>query len=78
MGCNSSKGVSETSSKSSAGRTMCGKHLKSPEELVNWPQFPADCKSALSRHLTQDIWNKYKDMSDKSGVSFKTCIFSGC
>lgn len=78
MGCNSSKGVSETSSKSAAGRTMCGTHLKTPEDLVNWPQFPADCKSLLSKHLTQDIWNKYHDKSDKAGVSFKTCVFSGC
>ena len=78
MGCNSSKGVSETSSKAASGRTMCGTHLKTPEDLVSWPQFPEGTKSAVSRHLTQDIWNKYHDKKDASGVSFKTCVFSGC
>jgi len=76
MGCNSSKGVSETSGKS--GRTACNNKLKSPEELKGWPQFPADCKSLVSKHLTKDIWEKYHDKSDACGVSFKTCVFSGC
>ena len=84
MGCNSSKGVSETSStsgkaaKGGAGRTMCGTHLKTPEDLVDWPQFPEGTKSLVSKYLTKDIWDKYHDKSDKYGVSFKTCVFSGC
>ena len=83
MGCNSSKGVSETTSKSTgassgAARTKCGSHLKSADELVNWPEFPADCKSLVSKYLTKEIWDKYHDKSDASGVSFKTCVFSGC
>jgi len=77
MGCNSSKGVNETNAKSS-GRTACSNKLKSPEELKGWPQFPADCKSLVSKHLTKDIWEKYHDKSDACGVSFKTCVFSGC
>jgi len=76
MGCNSSKGVSETSSK--AGRTTCGAHLKSPEDLKSWPEFPAGTKSLVSKHLTKEIWDKYHDKKDASGVSFKTCVFSGC
>jgi len=76
MGCNSSKGVSDTKSK--GPRTMCGDHLNSPDDLVNWPQFPEGTKSTLSKFLTKDIWDKYGDKSDKYGVSFKTCIFSGC
>ena len=24
------------------------------------------------------MWDKYHDKSDSAGVSFKTCIFSGC
>ena len=33
--------------------------------------------SALSRNLTEEIWNEYKDKKDDAGVSFKTCVFSG-
>ena len=80
MGCNSSKGVSETQSttKASAGRTMCGDHLKTPEDLVNWPQFPEGTKSLVCKYLTKEIWDKYHDKKDAAGVSFKTCVFSGC
>ena len=76
MGCNSSKGVSETSKK--GGTVMCGDHLQSPDDLTGMPVFPEGTNSALSRNLTKAIWDKYKDKSDASGVSFKTCIFSGC
>jgi len=31
----------------------------------------------LSKHLSQEIWDEYKDLSCKSGVTFKTCCFSG-
>jgi hypothetical protein len=31
----------------------------------------------LSRNLTQEIWNEYKDQSCDGGVTFKTCCFSG-
>lgn len=75
MGCNSSKGVSETTAK--GGRTQAGNHLKSPEDLKDWPQFPDGTTSLVSKHLTKDIWDKYANKSDKSGVSFKTCVFSG-
>ena len=30
------------------------------------------------KHLTPEIWAKFHDKKDKFGVSFKTCIFSGC
>ena len=33
--------------------------------------------SALSRNLSEEIWNEYKDKKDEAGVSFKTCVFSG-
>jgi creatine kinase/arginine kinase len=54
-------------------------HFNTPEELVDYESlFPAGTtNSALSRHLTKEIWEEYKDLSDDSGVSFKTCIFSG-
>ena len=73
MGCNSSKGVSDATA-----RTKCGSHLKSPEELTGFPEFPEDCKSSVCRLLTKDLWRKYHNKSDSAGVSFKTCIFSGC
>ena len=57
---------------------MCGDHLQSPDDLTGMPTFPEGTKSALSRNLTKAIWDKYKDKSDSAGVSFKTCIFSGC
>jgi hypothetical protein len=39
--------------------------------------FKPETDSALSRNLTQEIWTEYKDQSCASGVSFKTCCFSG-
>ena len=27
--------------------------------------------------MTQEIWEEYKDQVDASGVTFKTCVFSG-
>jgi hypothetical protein len=50
----------------------------SAEELTDFSTlFQEGCKSELSKCLTEEIWNEYKDMSCKSGVSFKTCVFSG-
>jgi creatine kinase/arginine kinase len=78
MGCSSSNDGSVPVPKADAGRTMVGPHLKTPECLVNWPQFPAGCDSLLSKALTKEVWDEYHDKSDSAGVSFKTCIFSGC
>lgn len=75
MGCAGSKDGAQPAAK---GRTMVGPHLKSPEDLKEWPQFPDDCHSLLKKALTKEVWDEYKDKSDASGVSFKTCIFSGC
>lgn len=53
--------------------------FNSPEDLQDFDTFfPAGTNSALSRNLTKEIWEEYKDMKDDAGVSFKTCIFSGC
>jgi hypothetical protein len=57
---------------------MCGSHLKSPEDLTGFPTFPAGTKSSLMRNLTKDNWQKYADVKDKYGFSFKQAIFSGC
>ena len=53
------------------GRTKVGTHLNSPEDLVSWPEFPRDCQSLLSKHLTKQMWDKYHDKKDAAGVSFK-------
>ena len=39
--------------------------------------FKPETKSLLSKFLTQEIWDEYKDKSCKEGVTFKTCCFSG-
>jgi len=28
------------------------------------PTFPENCKSLLKKHLTEDIWNRLKDVKD--------------
>jgi len=68
--CNSKDGISEPMVSA----------FKSADELTDFNTFfPADkeIKSSLKKNLTEEIWNEYKDMSCKEGVSFKTCIFSG-
>lgn len=52
---------------------------KSAEQLQDFNKlFLGETNSSLKRNLTEEIWNEYKDQKDKYGVSFKTCIFSGC
>lgn len=82
MGCANSAGSSEPRPKCTLapveGRTHAGPWLSKPEDLVDWPLFPDDCKSLCAKYLSKEIWDEYKDQVDDSGVSFKTCIFSGC
>lgn len=57
---------------------MVGGEYTSADQLFDFSTFfTAESKSALKKNLTEDIWNEYKDMSDASGVTFKTMIFSG-
>lgn len=52
--------------------------FKSADELTDFDTFfQPGTKSELSKCLTKEIWEEYKDKSCKEGVSFKTCIFSG-
>ena len=76
MGCGNSKSVTDPPSK--GGSTKCGEHLKHPEELVGFPEFPEGTTSLVSKHLTKEVWEMYKNESDAYGVPFKTCVFSGC
>lgn len=53
-------------------------HYGKPEEMMDFHNlFPEGTDSSLSRNLTEEIWDEYKDQIDAEGVSFKTCIFSG-
>ena len=78
MGCkNSTAGVEGPSSKSNqvAGKVSA---FNNADELKDFDTFfPAGTKSLVSKCLTKEIWEEYKDQSDACGVSFKTCIFSG-
>ena len=53
--------------------------FNSADELNDFKSlFPlGSTDSALSRNLSEEIWNEYKDKKDEAGVSFKTCVFSG-
>ena len=55
------------------------KHFRSADELHDFNSLFSHgiTDSAVSRNLTEKIWNEYKDKKDDAGVSFKTCIFSG-
>lgn len=78
-GCGSKDGVQDASRKSGTPSTRDNyKEHETAESLedVNC-FFKPDTNSALSRNLTQEIWNEYKDQSCDAGVTFKTCVFSG-
>ena len=77
MGCGNSKGVTDPP-KTSGKADEAGSHLTTPEAMTVLPKFPAGTKSLVSKHLTQAVWDKYSEQSDAFGVSFKTCVFSGC
>ena len=67
-GCTSKDGVSDPHGKISA--------FKSADELVDFSTFfPEGTNSSLSRNLTAELWEEFKDQSDSAGVTFKTCIF---
>lgn len=77
-GCGSKDGVMDASKKGTPSTRDNYKEHGSAEELedVNC-FFKPDTDSALSRNLSQEIWNEYKDLSCDAGVTFKTCCFSG-
>jgi hypothetical protein len=53
------------------GTVKAGPHLKKPEDITGFVEFPAGTKSLLSKHLTKEIYDKYKGKKDKEGVSFE-------
>jgi hypothetical protein len=74
MGCKGSTQPGEPGKKSGI---EAGSHIKKADDITDFPIFPKDCKSVLSKYLTKGMWNKYKDQKDAQGVSFKNCIVSG-
>lgn len=69
--CGSKDGVSDASKKNITS-------FQSAEELKDFETFfTSSTKSQLSKCLTKEIWEEYKDMSCSEGVTFKTCIYSG-
>jgi hypothetical protein len=60
------------------GNVKCGPHLKKPEDITGFPEFPAGTTSLVSKYLTKEVYDKYKGQKDKAGVSFEQMILSGC
>jgi len=61
-GCGSKDGVSDPKKGASLPQEM----FKSSSELVDYDSFfHPTTKSSLSRNLTKDIWEEYKDQSDE-------------
>jgi protein-arginine kinase len=42
-----------------------------------FPDFPANCRSLLVKHLTVHVWNQLKDRKTGLGVGLEDCIRSG-
>jgi hypothetical protein len=78
-GCNTKD--SAVSEPKKAGAPAAGgkvREFNSAEELTDFDTFfNKDTTSELSKCLTKEIWEEYKDQKCGAGVSFKTCIFSG-
>ena len=82
MGCansNAHGGVKLTKPAPEEGVTHCGPWLKHPEDLVSFPKFPEGyTNSALAKSLNKEVWDSCHGKKDDAGVSFETCILSGC
>ncbi len=63
----------------SNGAASCkaGSHIQKPEDITGKPEFSDNCKSLLKQHLTNEVWEKYKDAKDKYEFSFLDAILSG-
>jgi len=74
--CNTKdKAVSEPGTKAATTKQTA---FNSADELVDFDTFfQPGTTSELSKCMTKEIWEEYKDMKCAEGVSFKTCIFSG-
>jgi len=59
------------------GNVKAGPHLKKPEDITGFVEFPAGTKSLLCKFLTPDTYKAYKGKKDSCGVSFERMILSG-
>ena len=48
-----------------------GPHLKKPEDITGFVEFPAGTTSLVSKYCTKTVYDKYKGKKDKAGVSFE-------
>jgi len=75
MGCSNSKSAdAEAPGSKLAGVEAQGNKTVS---LQKKPVFPEGCKSLLCKYLTDDIWEKLKDVKDKHGFTLAELINSG-
>ena len=56
---------------------LAGTHLKKPEDITGFIDFPDGTKSLLCKYLTKEVFDKYYGCKDKAGVSFEQMILSG-
>ena len=54
------------------------KRIKTPEDIVFWPKFPATNKSLLQKHLGEMVWGRLRTTKDSAGFTFKQSIWTGC
>jgi hypothetical protein len=59
------------------GNVKAGPHLKKPEDITGFVEFPAGTSSLVSKYCTKAVYDKYKGKKDKAGVSFEQMILSG-
>ena len=60
-----------------AAPVKAGPHLKKPEDITGFVEFPKDATSLVSKYCTKAVYDKYKGKKDKAGVSFEQMILSG-
>lgn len=54
-----------------------GPHLKKPEDITGFVEFPAGTNSSLCKFMTKAVFDKYHLKKDSAGVSFEQMILSG-
>ena len=54
-----------------------GPHLKKPEDITGFVEWPAGTTSLVSKYCTKEVYDKYRGKKDKAGVSFEQMILSG-
>jgi hypothetical protein len=61
----------------STANVKAGPHLKKPEDITGFVEFPAGTTSLVSKYCTKAVYDKYKGKKDTAGVSFEQMILSG-